>query len=263
MRSSTSNKNGVNMLPNNVALLTGVKNDNQRDVIEFILKAHSDLMPTLLKVTSVWPVKVWFNKPVQVVNAQRHHQTVTQFTFRRFFLSTSKVFCHMHRANGRNGFPVYFKLEDIEKYEIVIPTEHAFADFEQFKAKFDPRFMTETEILRTWNLNSPQHGGKYDKRDFHRIGSKGKIALRQFLNNFSSVNETSNEKYSVGIGEGSVYVRGNFNSMSCNEHFGRDIKIEHKLGLPYVWYTSEFPGCGNGSYGLLANEKEWLHVEND
>ena len=251
------------MLPNNVALLTGVKNETQKDVLESILKSHSDLMLTLLKISSVWPIKVWFKKPVQVVNAQRHHQTVTQFTFRRFFMTTSSMFCHLHRANGRRGFPVYFSLEDIEKYEVVIPTDHAFANFEEFKAKFDPRFMTEAECLRTWNLNSPQHGGKYDKRDFHRIGSKGKIALKQFLNNFTSVNETSNEKYSSYIGKEDQYVRGYFNSMSTNEHFGRDIKIEHKLGLPYVWYTSEFPGCVNGSYGLLVNEKEWLHVEND
>jgi hypothetical protein len=48
-----------------------------------------------------------------------------------------------------------------------------------------------------------------------------------------------------------------------HHHTGRDIEISHTLGHQYVYYASEFQGCGNGRYGLVANKNEFLHLEDD
>jgi len=48
-----------------------------------------------------------------------------------------------------------------------------------------------------------------------------------------------------------------------NHRLGRDITIEHTLGQGKVYYSSEYQGCGNGRYGLLANKNEFLWLEDD
>jgi len=47
---------------------------------------------------------------------------------------------------------------------------------------------------------------------------------------------------------------------------GRDLSIETKLsedGVFRAWYSSEYPGCGNGQYYLLISPQWAFHCEDD
>ena len=131
-------------------------------------------------------------------------------------------------------------------------------DYEKFKRKFDSRFITPQEIKRLWNGTSAQHGGKYNFNDFRHIGSRGLEVLRKFMRLFKGVNEGGGAGYIQKDGYSILSER-----YFCYHNLGRDITITHQTNLPWVTYSSEYHNCSNGRYGLIANEKEYLWLEDD
>jgi hypothetical protein len=147
----------------------------------------------------------------------------------------------------------------ITRYEPVIETPKAeeFRDYDHFAGRFDRRFINESEIQGLWNSKSAQHGGKYKPSDFRRFGSQGKQVMENFLRLFVEVN-TEGKCYSERSGHMCLEQYHN-----TNHQGGRDIRITHTLGFGRVGYSSEFMRCGNGSYGLVANKNEFIHLEDD
>jgi probable HAF family extracellular repeat protein len=104
-------------------------------------------------------------------------------------------------------------------------------------------------------------GGKYKPSDFRSIGPVGKRLLKMFLLTFKGVSSTDQSGYQNTNKFWNLTEKHYSTSPSAN--VGRDVSISHTLGLPKVFYSSEYPGCGNGRYGLLVNKNEYLWIEDD
>jgi hypothetical protein len=269
-------------IPENLPLLIGTVPDYQAAVVERILKGQIDLRTNLIDLGKFWKVKIWFDQKMDIcvlphwhINADNNSKTyITRVhTNEHIFncITTAQgtgMLLYGTSRKARRGY--YFPdLSTVTKYEPVIDSPQirnrtrTFEDYEQFKAKFDPFFITETEILRLWNGTSSQHGGKYMPADFHKIGPRGKHVLERFLKSFKGITSTDYAGYRVTENKGvmtQAYLVESYNS--CH-HLGRDIKIEHRAGNDFVWYSSEYSGCGNGRYGLIANRNEFLWLEDD
>lgn len=261
-------------IPANLPLLIGKVTDAQAAVVERILKGQSDLKTNLMDLGKHFKVRVWFSKEVDI-RIQRHwvNQGENTRLCRQHVKTDNHVFNYITYAQGQPGRIIYGtsrkcrsgydfpSLDLVTRYEPVIRTERATAEFksyEQFAAKFDRRFITDDMIKDLWNSKSAQHGGRYCPSDFHRIGPKGKEVLDLFLRLFKDVNDTVGEHYHES--DGYKYLRHGRNAYHPS---GRDISLSHTLGVPRVSYSSEYSGCGNGRYGMLANKNEFLWLEDD
>ena len=264
-------------------LLVGVQKGfdapEKTKAIESVLKCE-DLKTNLLTLSKFWKLKVWFNTEHDIkihthttkkLNSDGQmswchgksyeHTNVHVFSF----ISTATSGCLLYstkRGHVRNGY--YFPdLSTVTKYEVVLK-EHVdeFKSYEQFKKKFDPFFIMESEIQNLWNGTSNQHGGKYKPSDFRSIGPQGKWVMERFLRGFKGITSTDHTSYpTVEPMMARPVYRERYKSNG--HHFGRDISMEHRIGNPYVHYASEYPNCGNGRYGIVANKNQFLHLEDD
>lgn len=246
---------------------------NQAEAVEKVLKGCS-VVEGLTYLGRFWKVKVWFNQEVEIrtitriikekqsdgttirIRTNYNKSNVHVFNAIRFRPDGSVLYCLTR--NSRRGF--YFpRLDTVVKYEPVIenPEVDEFRDYEHFAGRFDRRFITESEIQKLWAGTSAQHGGKYKPSDFRRLGPQGKQVMRQFLGLFVNVN-TEGKCYFERSGHKTLEEYHN-----TSHRIGRDIRITHTLGRGSIYYASEFKGCGNGSYGLIANQNEFLHLEDD
>jgi hypothetical protein len=258
--------------PTNAAMLVGCLSENQRLIAEKVLKGGQTLHENLLELR-YWKIKMWFKKPTSVVlNCRRHSEPKLQHIFHKFGRTEHGSLIYMPRKS-RVRFGFYFSevagYEDgnVDRYDVIFPKPANEFTFEKFKAKFDMRFVTEARLQELWSGKSGQTGCQYARSDFRHIGREGKWVLERFLKRFTNVASTDTTHYLCSDREGCEknYRLYEFHTSSGRQssRFGRDIKIEHLLGNSLVWYSSEFPGCGNGSYGMLVNEKTWLHLEDD
>jgi hypothetical protein len=259
-------------LPQNLPLLVGVIGD-QAEAIEKVLKG-CPLDQALDALGKHWKVKVWFSQEVEVRTISRVFTEVVKDgsvykTWKSYNKSTVHIFNFitiyhgmlLYQPTRKSRMGYHFpSLELVTKYEPVLPvqTKDEFESVAEFATRFDRRFITESEIQKLWAGTSAQHGGKYTPSDFHRLGPQGKRVLYNFLRLFMDVEDTEGKYYFERSGHKCLEQYHNTHSNG-----GRDIKISHTLGQGYVYYASEFKGCGNGSYGLIANENEFLHLEND
>lgn len=272
-------------IPENIPLLIGQVQGSAATVVEAILKGRTDLQTNLLELGEHWDVKVWFKEPVELyriprwVKKKEEDGTVSMtktrsvgsspiHVFHGFFLSGSTphgLLCYKFKRTGRHGahFP---NLELVTRYEPVINKDE-FSSYEQFKAKFDLNFITEAYIQNLWNGTSSQHGGKYKPSDFRSIGPVGKRVLKQFLVTFKGVTSTDQSGYRDNHSPLAKGLHWNltekYYSTSPSQNVGKDISISHTLGQETVFYSSEYPGCGNGRYGLLVNKHTFLWLEDD
>lgn len=260
------------MIPENLLLLVGLVSGDQATAVEKVLKG-CPLVEALDALGRHWKVKVWFSQEVEIrtishVINREVKEGYTSKTWKSYNISNVQVFnsillhhgtlVYKATRNARHGY--YFpSLELVTRYEPVIPvqTKDEFSSLAEFASHFDRRFITESEIQKLWAGTSAQHGGKYKPSDFRRFGPQGKKVMEQFLQLFADVN-TEGKCYFDHSGRKHLEQYHN-----TDHHSGRDIKISHTLGQQYVHYASEFMRCGNGSYGLIANKNEFLHLEND
>ena len=255
------------MLPTNMALVLGdpdVKDpeSHKSRTVQKVMKGFLHLETILKELSYYWKIRIWFKQPVSIVVGRRYVVTNCH-VFSRFCDGLHGGLLYEKRR-ARYGQPFGHLLQLVDRYELVIPHPRKMT-LELFKSKFDPRFITEKKIEELYGQKSGQTGKPYAMTDFRRISRIGRRAVERFLQNFHGIGSQDKTGY-IQSGKSNDTrwdLSGCHYSCSRNMHFGRNIKVEHMLGNEFVWYSSEFPGCGNGSYGMLATEKTWLHLEDD
>jgi hypothetical protein len=259
-------------IPKNLPLLVGLVSGDKAAAVEKVLKG-CPLQEALAALGKFWKIKVWFNQEVEIktinhVVSKEVKEGSTYRTWKSYNKSNVQVFnsivfyrgqllyCTTRKSHTGYSFP---SLDSVIKYEPVIETSGAeeFSSLAEFASRFDRRFINESEIQSLWNSKSAQHGGRYKPSDFRRFGHRGKQVMERFLQLFVDVN-TEGKCYSDRSGHKCLEQY-----YATNYHSGRDIRITHTLGLGRVGYASEFMKCGNGSYGLVANKNEFIHLEDD
>jgi len=239
--------------PNNLPTMLGISNyiDN---AIADALSGKLSLDETLAALCGWFKVKAWFSEPVKVLR-----KTSDVHVFKSFFISDNKRLCYGFRKSPRTGRPFY-QTHLITKLEF-IDENYEFKSYEEFKKKFDTRFINESQILNLWSGTSSQHGKKYNKKDFHKISKRGKV-MERFLTNFTNINEHNEHYYKSDLyKDEDVFILKARHDSWANS--GRDISISHQTNAPHIFYSSEYHGCLNGRYGLVANKNEFLHLEDD
>ena len=259
--------------PKNLLELTGIKmSESQTAVVERILKGQADLRTNLADLNHYWKVRVWFDKPVEIRTGRRYGQVKMkqEHVFSRFFISSHNQLCYALSRSHRSGYYLGDQINHIVKYEPVLDPHDGgaesdeFKSYEQFKKKFDLFFITEEEIQKLWDGTSGQHGGKYRKSDFRRLGRQGKWVMEQFLRFFKGISNGGDLPGYRLETDGKYFItRADYTSTSTNMNIGRDIHMTHQTNLGWVYFASEYPGCGNGRYGLIANKHEFLWLEDD
>ena len=214
-------------------------------------------------------VEVEFTEPVGVYN----HEKKKIHTFSKLIVNENcniggtiyYNFYYTSRINARYRYSLDAEIsEKIKSVRLVdIKEKNKFKSLEQFAKRFDTRYITKEMIVKLYNEKSSQTGVAYDKRDFKQMGPRGKQAFESFNKQFTGVNKLAAELN--GNYEKSSY--GDYKTLTVNyasyQNSGRDIRISHSSNQPLVHYSSEFSGCGNGSYGLVVRKGVWLHLEDD
>jgi hypothetical protein len=193
----------------------------------------------------------------------KSHTRTNTHIFNRINTATDGTLIYATSKVSRRQWYYFPCLDWIVKYEPVTEKNRSqeFLFYEQFKARFDPFFITEAEIQKLWNEKSAQHGGRYRPADFHSIGPRGKGVIEDFLRNFKGISSTDpNALLGYHTYDNSLYLESRY---TAYHHMGRDIKISHRAGNGFVWYSSEYSGCGNGRYGIVANKNTFLWCEDD
>lgn len=246
------------ILPNTIPLLLGKGYD---ETIKAVLADPDNHIMNIMRISKVCRVKVTFNNPQTIwVSRRKRFDNVSEHTFPEFFVKGDTLY-YMFKRGGCTGLPL--SLKHIKAYEPVIESLDEFKTYEDFKKMFDLQFITEDQIKNLWNSTSAQHGGKYKPSDFKPVSSSARQALQWFLAGFKGVNNTDPSTYTEYTFEGSTYrtLTGTYYGRGGNN--SRDIRISHRLGSPQVGYSSEYQGCGNGRYGILATKSTYLWLEDD
>ena len=223
----------------------------------------------LLQLSQMKPhsskINVLFSKPVQIQLSNKKLKLTDHYAFSSFFIASMNRFAYTNRLIANTGVLVTSEILDNLTYATIETKNREFIDFAEFSKKFDRRFISDFEVKKLWETNSCQTGKRYSKLDFKKTGIVMRNCIQSFLLQFKNIHEPTN-----------FYRKSQFDKTTLKQTLclysyrtngsgvaGRDITIEHHIERDYVMVSSEFPGCGNGSYYLLANEKELLHLEND
>jgi len=246
------------MLPkNNLPTMMGLSDDIDA-VIASSLNDSLSLVEALAQLSKHFIITMIFDKEITLRQGKRSNT----HTFKCLFISSIGNFCYGYRKNSRRGFPINDEAKHITELKFKSYKEDiAFKSYEQFYNKFDTRFITEKAIKDLWNGTSAQHGGKYNKNDFRKIGKIGKEVLSMFLGHFKSL-DTHTEYYRES-NDYDIPVWVLRREHHTRHHTGRDISISHQTNIDYIFYSSERQGCLNGRYGLLISENEYLWLEDD
>lgn len=259
------------MLPTNIGEALDFKSEGHKDAVLGCIEHPEDTEGNLARLGSFHRIKMRFSEPVQVKRSRRRARMESkEHTFFALFKEKRNgELCYAtHRGSKGTLSGFRFKPGDLRKlvgYELVdgfkgFGRTREFSSFAQFKRRFDPRFATKDEIQKLWNSKSPQHGGRYRPSDFRRLHKKGLQTVERFMQHFRGVDATEPSRGYVTNSNGCHYLTTR--EYTCH-HSGRDITVSHRLGLGYVWYSSEYMRCGNGRYGLLVSPKVFLHREDD
>jgi len=248
------------MLPeNNLPTLMGLNKDADA-MIAAALADQISLDDSLARLSNWFLIRAWFSYPIKVwINRNPKESDV--HLFRKFFISKNGYLCHANRRNARRG-TVFHSTHLITKLEFISEMKIKL-HFEQFKNKFDTRFIKEDQILSLWNSKSSQHGGQYNSKDFRKISKRGKQVMARFLLQFTNINEKNHHYRKSDLWGKDVDVWILSHNHKSWHHAGRDISISHQTNAPHIFYSSEFHNCGNGRYGIVANENEYLWLEDD
>ena len=259
------------LMSNNLPLLVG-KSQEQDSAISTILSRGDDtlknLTENLILLTRFVKVKVFFDKEITVRLNNRIGnigKNLSELVVGKFFIGErSGALAYSTRHNYvRSGY-VFPWLANIRSYEPVVgkqPSNMAFSSLKAFQKRFDPRFISEDLIAELYNSKSAQTGERYTPKDFKPVGPKGKEVVKYFLSMFKSINEETSFYHDRRIGDETIKEVRAYKGQSYRS--GRDITVSHTLGQDKVFFSSEFSGCLNGQYGLLATENTYLHLEND
>jgi hypothetical protein len=187
-------------------------------------------------------------------------------TYRQVFQQNGRWWGNVKR-NARKGYSISCNeyagdIITIER-DPKAGRHEGFKTLAEFMVMFNPRFITLEKISELWHNGIDGAKTTEIKRSkFKKIGKEGKTLMKRFLEKFDSVNRIT-EHYMVSPhGEYKVLMEKRYSS-SSSMRIGRDIGVEHSEGNGMVFWSSEYPGCGNGSYYIVANERTILHLEDD
>lgn len=205
-------------------------------------------------------IMLYFDKPTVVFINRYTRKTVDKFKINHVFRKNGSMYYCM-RSNSRVGYDLSMS-GHITGYSLTDKKDNEFHSYEEFRKKFDTRFISEKLIRDLYNEKSGEVGKRYyTKRDFKRLNGTGKRVMEDFLRKFTDINRPNEyyDRHKIGDTEFNT-LREWYNTY---HHSGRDISITHSEGQDRVFYSSEFMGCGNGSYYLVASANTVLHVEDD
>jgi len=244
-------------LPDTLPLMLWQGND---ETISKILSNPDDHLENILRLSRICKIKITFTTPFTVrINRRCIKQNVTEYIFSGFFKHGNDL-CYTYKRDGRHG--QFLPMSLIKSYEPI--RNKTFKDFEQFKKKFDPFFITGEYIKKLWEETSCQTGERYTPEDFRQIGPAGKQALQRFMHQFMGVSNVDPSTYSPRSFDGKSYhmAKGHYFG-SGNGNFSKDVTIEHELGNPIVFYCSEQTGGGKSRSGLVVSKTTYLWLEDD
>jgi len=253
-------------MPSDIPLLVGKSEDLDQVVATITSRGNPDLntlFDNLCLLTNHVRVKVWLDTPSDIHKTKRKYNfNATEAIIGKFFVGSTGWGYSLRHERVRSGYHCSDWVPHIIRYEPLIEKAlraktEGFKSLESFTRKFDFRFITFNEIKNLYTGKSNQHGGVYTPNDFRKIGPRGKEVLKRFLLKFKGL-DVEGPCYTEYAGKKSYTER-----YASWRHTGRDISISHTLGVPFIYYASEFHGCGNGRYGILANEHEFLWLEDD
>ena len=188
---------------------------------------------------------VTFRKPVTIVHNKRMTKEETSIEL-SFFIASNGYPCYSTRISPRHGR--YVTQEMYENMESISLRAEADFDNEQktrrLVGRFHPNLWTN---IQEELINTPS------------------TMKDKYYNNFSTVNLTSKFPKSVMAAlKKAIENREDYSYRQYGEK--RDMSIETKLGDDGVyraWFSSEFSGCGNGSYYLIINPTTAAFREDD
>lgn len=272
------------LIPKNLPLLINQHpNREANEALEKVLKGTiTDTALIMAELGRYWKIRVWFDQPVKIHQQPRWHnngdgsktlvnsKTTDCHTFSYFWYKGVYGLCYRTTGGRRtfHGYPFEW-MAHVTRYEPLPYSEpkDEFDSFEQFKARFDPFFITEEEIQKLWNEKSAQTGQHYHRSDFRSMGPVGKEVMERFLRFFKGIGTGSSDApgyVSYVSYEGRYGILTAYHDSRGHGVAGRDITITHQTNRQrYCHYSSEYPGCGNGRYGLVANKTTFLHLEDD
>jgi len=234
------------------------QNERMDAVIESVLKEAN--LEEMARLSNYMKIKIKFSLPVSIRIGRRYKESNTH-TFVALFEKNGNLY-YKQRRTARTGRPISTYL--IESWEPIPRRSTEFRDYQEFAKKIDRRFMDEKGIKDLWNSKSGQHGGQYRPNDFRKLSKTGIRLVKEFMHYFNGIDAEPSEGYrDVSEGDNKVLSRKHYSTGQMNSQFGRDITVSHQTNIPRVYWSSEYPGCGNGRYGLLVNEREYLWLEDD
>jgi len=138
------------------------------------------------------------------------------------------------------------------------------SSYAEFKKHFDLNFITEEGIIQLWEGGSGQNAsGKWRRNDFRYFPKRSKAyqVMQRFLKRFAGIGKY-NEFYTD-----SHYTPGDkifeMRDGSRDGVHGRDISVSHQWKGKFVYWSSEYPGCGNGGYSIVVGPNKILFCEYD
>jgi hypothetical protein len=239
------------------------------DIYQQGLKRRADYEAAKQKVALAYEIgrhgngtyRLCYSVPVRFNTSRYRHKESPVHFVSKIFLSGGGYYCYAPKSNSRRGWEI--PIENLVSVNVIHGKADVFNSLEEFAKKFDKRFITDEEIKSLWESKSGQHGGQYRPSDFRRVSKVMKNQVKQFV---ETVQDIRIWKGTKGPLKGFCELDKRYYCSVEHESWhtsGRDIKIEYMLGGEHVYYKSEFHRCGNGSYGLLATENTWLHLEDD
>lgn len=210
-----------------------------------------------------------FNKPINnPFNKWIREDLINKLKIDHFYINNGTIYIS-NRLNSRVVSRIEPIIEHIETVELDKKKTKDFINYNDFLNQFDTSLFDVKEIEKLWqeNVEYKEKNGyfRYHRTDFKVMGKQGLKIWKRFREQWKGLSPIAQEVsgvYTKGYGDTkvfSVYYR----CYGMSRGKGRDITISHTLGCPYIHYSSEYAGCGNGSYGLVARNNVWLHIEDD
>lgn len=210
-------------------------------------------------------LRLKFSEPVpEVFSNFLRGEDVSEMVVDHFFVNRLDDDAPMvyvtNRSNARYGrrFTSNY-IEKLQCIEVMPRLNQVITTYEKFLKHFDIKYIAEAKVKSLWEDRGTR---VWRKKDFKSMGSTAKRTFREFDERFKGITDIASEL------SGAYSSNGYGNKELRRHHSGygnrsRDITVSHQQGTGYIYYASEFRGCGNGSYGVVARKNIWLHIEDD
>lgn len=188
---------------------------------------------------------VTFKNPVSIMHAANKTKKETKIAL-SFFTSASNALCYSCRSHPRHGYHVTLDmLDNMESIEIFTEDEMCSEKkVRQFVGKFHPNL---------W------------QNIVNELNADPTLMKTKYYGNFATTSITSKfPKFVLTELKNAIENRKDYSYNTYGTK--RDLSVQTKLcedGIFRAWFSSEFSGCGNGTYYLLINPTTAAFKEDD